>query len=491
MDEGQRRQASVDSLLRRELDTDYANGLRLCLSDTGSLVEAAIAPVCSQGVSSRTCQWAWVNREMAEIAVPDAARSRELAEITGMAAFSCETPFAATGDEMRELLSRIVFDRDALGHFGETVGTSVWIFVVIGIERDLGKMKMLSGRVKEILARLLALNAVAAFNQVREMFPNPVPDFSGQNLRGDPEAWKGDLHAQELMDLGIIPSHQARVLDGINFSGCRLDGVNLRGVSLKGASFGSSSLVDADLTGALLEGSDFCGAFLNGANFTASVLGDAGFSGAELGRTLLIDTDLSDVRGLDDTHHSTASEISFSTLVKSGFGIGEAFLRATGVSVGLLDDLRRGKRLGGEYGTCFLSYSTKDTLFARRLYDALLEVGVRVFFDCKNVDAGEPLEVQLVKAIRGNDRMITVFSEVSVLSPWLQREVRASMYYKPEGFTPIRICEIEVIRGFIKDQEIKPDFVDGEARLVVDFSSWSEEGGFESGFRQLLGALRK
>lgn len=482
IDETGRRQSALSPLLSRSLSFDFAAGRSLYLSEAGDLVKAEIVPLCSYGKNTATCQWAWANPE---VRLPDSFSQvafKKLGAQTGLEMFASNSPFPTTETELRGLLALIVVHLGGLGLVEKESEEAFWSFLVVRLERDSSAIQLSEETAPGLLTKLLSLDAVSAFNAVRARWPVLVPMLAGADLRGDPQPWRGDLHAQIPFDQGYVAEYQPRILDGINFSNCRLDGANLRGVSLKQATFASASMVDADFTGADLHNADFRGAFLNGTNFTAARLAGVSFAGAELGRTLLLDTDLSETSGLDETNHSTSSEISFSTLVKSGFQVDESFLRATGVSIGLIDDLRRGKRFGGEYATCFLSYSTKDTAFVQRLYYALQEVGVRVFWDCKNVDAAETLDEQLVKAIREHDRTLAIFSENSLKSKWLKREVDAALYYKANGFTPLRLCEVPPIQTF-------------EARVanyrILDFSGWENEAAFNSSLQGLLTSIHR
>jgi hypothetical protein len=235
---------------------------------------------------------------------------------------------------------------------------------------------------------------------MRKRFPALRVNLIDADLRGTPQPWAHDLHAQILfdqgriqasafrdlepdgvLDLGMLASHQLHDLSGANLSGARLDGAILRGTTLRGASLEAAVLVDADLSGADLRDASLRSAFLNGANLAGTGLAGADVTDAELSRTLLADVDLSKVKGLDEVRHFGPSEISMSTLIASSFETEPAFLRKAGVSRGLIEDLMRGKRFAGSYETCFLSYSSKDAEFAAQLYSSLTGAGVRVFWD--------------------------------------------------------------------------------------------------------------
>ncbi len=105
---------------------------------------------------------------------------------------------------------------------------------------------------------------------------------------------------------------------------------------------------------------------------------------------------------------------------------------------------------------------------------------MRVFWDCKNVDAGETLDEQLVKAIRESDRTLAVFSENSLQSKWLKREIEAAFFYKAKGFTPLRLCEVPPIQAF------EPRVADYR---ILDFSDWKDDTAFAAHLQTLLRSI--
>jgi hypothetical protein len=71
----------------------------------------------------------------------------------------------------------------------------------------------------------------------------------------------------------------------------------------------------------------------------------------------------------------------------------------------------------------------------------------------------------------------------------LEREVKIALYYKPDGFTPIRIIDIPPIREFVESKQIKPDIVDRYP--IMDFSGWRDEVEFERCRDLLLKSIRR
>ena len=482
-------QSALAPLLHHRISFDVDEGRALFLGLEGEFHEISFVPVSSYGDRSKTLKWAWANDALTLPASYKHSAFVELSKKTNFEIFQNSEPNVVSPEENRCLHALIAEHFNAIGLLSEHYADTLWSFLITGIRSNLDATRLSPEEVSLGLFKLFDQNRVDSFNSLREKHPKLRLEFTDADLRGKKQAWKGDLHAQILFDNNYIKEHAQRVLDGINLSGCRLDGSNFQGVSLKNASFNSSIMIDADFSRADLTHADLGQSFLNGTNFSGTLLQGVNFRHAEMGRTLLVNTDLSGCKGLDETRHLTSSEISFSTLVKSGFQVSEQFMRSCGVSIGLIEDLRRGKRFGTTYSTCFLSYSSQDRDFAQQIYYALMTAGVRVYWDSKDLLGGLYLDEQLVTAIKEHDRTITVLSENSLRSKWVLKEVQAALYYKREGFTPIRLCAIEPIQAFVKKNDIRPDIVDSYP--IPDFSNWSNNEEFEEVMGKLLQSIRR
>ncbi len=314
------------------------------------------------------------------------------------------------------------------------------------------------------------------------------------DLRGDAEPWAHDLHLQPIWDVPlpntVLPRfsrRKVRGLVGANLKDVRLDGANLRDLDLAEACFDGAVLINADLTRADLRGASFRGAFMNGANLTDAAMEGADLTAAVLGRTLLTRVDLSKVRGLHEVSHSGSSEIGLSTLIESSFQIPRKFLQAAGVSRGLLDDFDNGRRFPNTHQTCFLSYSSADSSFARLLYNALVVAGVRVFWDQMDILPGDALEERLAEAIREHDRFLVVLSDSSMESIWVRKELDLVWHSDPSALLPIRICPIQEIVAWIKSDSTIPTF---DVHRVSDFTAWKDASEFERELDLVLRALK-
>jgi hypothetical protein len=99
--------------------------------------------------------------------------------------------------------------------------------------------------------------------------------------------------------------------------------------------------------------------------------------GAKIGGTMFGDNDLSEVKGLGTVEHWAPSTISIDTIYKSKGNIPEVFLRGCGVPEDFIVYMKSlvGKPI--EFYSCFISYSSKDDDFARRVHADLQAQNVR------------------------------------------------------------------------------------------------------------------
>lgn len=449
-------------------------------------IRAKATPIGSWAHSGNW-RWAWPNESLPAAARDASLRLKELAQLTGRAEFLNENAFPATIVEARKLVAAACHHLDAPGACNRRSEQAVWWFALHEIEH-LRSLEALTERAAETAAEVLVRgHSVMILNALRARFPMLKLDLIGQDLRGRPQLWAHDLHAQILFDYDMLETRERRDFSGANLSQARFDDSILRGIVLNGATFEGASLVDTDLSRADLRGVSFKGAFLNGTNFNRAQLAGADFTNAELSRTLLTDVDLSEVKGLDAVHHMTPSEISLSTLTASRFKLSPSFLRKAGVSRGLIDDLAKGQRFARQYETCFLSYSSKDTPFAKNLYASLEKAGVRVFWDQFDVLPGEPLREQIIEAIHQHDRLVVVLSANSMASDWVRQEIELAWYHKRDSLVPIRLCEIDEVRAWTAKHETLPDL----AGLfpVLDFSAWRNKTTYAHTVTQLLRSL--
>jgi len=221
-----------------------------------------------------------------------------------------------------------------------------------------------------------------AWNRWRKDNPGVRADLTGVELDGAELDWA---------ELGLADLRLA------NLRFANLDGANLGGAHLDGAQLGFAHLTDARLTGADLGNSDFTNAFV--------------------GFTAFGDNDLSTVQGLETVPHFGPSTIGVHTIYKSKGNIPEAFLRGAGVPEDFIVYM---KSLAGnpiEFYSCFISYSSQDDDFARRLHADLRENGVRCWFAPEDLKIGDRFRTRIDESIHVYDKLMVILTEHSIASP--------------------------------------------------------------------------
>jgi uncharacterized protein YjbI with pentapeptide repeats len=195
-----------------------------------------------------------------------------------------------------------------------------------------------------------------------------------------------------------------------------LDGADLRCAKLSNADLRVANLNKANLSEANLYSVNFSEANLMLADLSRADLGGPDFSNALVGWTIFGNIDLSAVKNLETVEHRGPSTIGIDTIYRSGGNIPEAFLRRAGVPDSFIDYMHSlvGKPI--DYYSCFISYSSKDDAFARRLYADLQSNHVRCWFAPEDLKIGDKIRTGIDEAIRLHDKLLLILSKSSVAS---------------------------------------------------------------------------
>jgi len=264
-------------------------------------------------------------------------------------------------------------------------------------------------------------NGVWEWNKWRADSPEMDPDLSRVHLIAE------DLNGANLSSADLSRS---------NLSSSDLGGADLSKANLYEADLSSTNLFEADLSGANLRSALLSGAFLVVANLSSAQLGGADLSGADLGctnfayanfgRTQLCDVNLSEALGLETALHLFPSSVGIDTIYKSKGKIPETFLRGAGVPESLLNQIHSlvNAEDGIQFYSCFISYSSKDEEFAKRLHGKMRDAHLRVWFAPEDIQGGKKLHEQIETAIRVYDKLLIVLSEASLQSEWVMTELR-------------------------------------------------------------------
>ncbi|MCM3342725.1 toll/interleukin-1 receptor domain-containing protein [Paenibacillus sp. MER TA 81-3] len=126
--------------------------------------------------------------------------------------------------------------------------------------------------------------------------------------------------------------------------------------------------------------------------------------------------------------------------------------------------------------TLFLSHSSKDKFFVRKLAEELTQNGVKVWIDEAEIKIGDSLIEKITAGVKDADYLVIVLSHNSVESTWVQKELQMAISREMLGtkvILPLLIekCEIPL---FLQD------------KLYADFTNPDH---FDKSFTQLLHAV--
>jgi hypothetical protein len=149
-----------------------------------------------------------------------------------------------------------------------------------------------------------------------------------------------------------------------------------------------------------------------------------------------------------------------------------------------------------QFYSCFISYSTKDEEFAKRLHARMVQEKLRVWFSPEDIRGGQKLHEQIDQAIRVYDKLLLILSPHSMNSEWVRTEIRkarkAEIKEGKRKLFPIRLVGFEVIRDWeYFDADSGKDLgVEIREYFIPDFSNWKDHDSFEAGFAKLLRDLK-
>ena len=276
-------------------------------------------------------------------------------------------------------------------------------------------------------------------------------------LKQGVEAW----NEWRVANPSIQPDVSDADLHSAGLAFANLSGTNLCRADLSGASLFYANLRSANLSGANVENAGFCG-------------------------TAIADVDLSDVKGLESVLHFAPSTIGIDTVYRSKGKIPEIFLLGCGVPEEFIANIPSliGAMRPIEFYSAFISYSSKDEEFAKRLHSRLRDDRVRVWFAPEDLKIGDKLEPAIDEAIRIYDKLMVVLSRSSIESAWVESEVRKALK-KEAGrnetvLFPIRLDDAVMETTQQWAYELR------RQRHVGDFRNWKDHEAFENAYARLL-----
>ena len=90
----------------------------------------------------------------------------------------------------------------------------------------------------------------------------------------------------------------------------------------------------------------------------------------------------------------------------------------------------------------FISYAREDEVFTNRIADALVNKGLGVWIDLRNLQAGIEFEGQIVAAITEADALLFLFSANSANAPGCEKEINEAIEHN-KRIIVVRIDEVD------------------------------------------------
>ncbi|MBV8546933.1 MAG: toll/interleukin-1 receptor domain-containing protein [Acidobacteria bacterium] len=273
-----------------------------------------------------------------------------------------------------------------------------------------------------------------------------------------------------------------------DFSGAFLDRLSFYKTICHDTSFEGARLYSCAFIISELINCNFVDVSIRYSTFDSCSLAESDLTGALLSWTAFANTSFRSVRGLGTLGDLYRNSIGIDTFFQSG-GLPESFLRGSGVPEEFIEYASSlvGKAI--EYYSCFLSYSSKDDEFARRLYNDLQGKNVRTWFAPEDLKTGDRFRSRIDESIRFHDKLVIILSENSVNSDWVATEVESALEREQkEGkdvLFPIAIDE----EGFTSTQPWAADI--RRKRHIGDFRKWKSHDDYTAAFDRLVRDLKK
>jgi hypothetical protein len=303
---------------------------------------------------------------------------------------------------------------------------------------------------------------------------------------------------------------------GTDFRNVRLERANFERVdlacaNLRGTNLSFANLRGANLYTALLKSANLAHADLSGTNLISAELNDVGlketcFSESNFGQTSICGVDLSKAKGLDEVLHVYPSAFDSVTLRKMAAGLRTAvdsrrsevlrFLSNAGIEEPYLVVFRSQIQNPIEYFSVFLSHSSLDKEFARKLYQDLRSLGIDLWFDEGQILPGYRLIDEIDRGIKLWDKMILVCSANSLSARtgwWVEEELTRALQKERNdrqrsGDRTSVIIPITIDDYVFKqwDSAFKSTVIE---RHVGDFTGWHSTKKYTESLGKLVAAL--
>ena len=303
-------------------------------------------------------------------------------------------------------------------------------------------------------------------------------DLRGANLRGA-NLRDANLSNADLRDANLM---------GANLSGANLTIAILKNTELGSANFTKADLTDADLSYANLTKTNLSKTFLAFTLFYRPTIQKTNIKSAKLLKTKFIDVELLEFENLGSCEHLSESCVDTNILLNSGHKLPKVFLRGIGFPDNFIKYFPSLSESAIQYYSCFISYSHKDELFAKRLHNDLQNEGIRCWFAPEDFNIGDQVSDNIYKAIRIKDKLLVIMSKKSVNSDWVEEEVEKALA-KEKSQNKLILFPVRIDDEVMKTSKAWAEIIRNN-RHIGDFRKWEESKEYKKAFNRLLRDLK-
>jgi len=285
----------------------------------------------------------------------------------------------------------------------------------------------------------------------------------------------------------------------VNIIGSYFCGSNLIKTKFQGAHISSTNFDKCNLLKARLEEANFINCSLDNANLSETFLIatrfqkvsliDTNFNYSGLGGTIFANVDLSSVIGLTETFHYSHSSVDFDTIknFKGVFTI--KFMQGVGLPDSFIEYAASFNNKSIPYYSCFISYSSKDEVFAKRLHADLQTNGIRCWFAPEDLKIGQKIRTAIDQSIRIHDKLLIVLSENSINSGWVEKEVETAFEKEMRLPKDTVLFPIRIDSAVMKTDEAWATDIK-RTRHIGDFTNWKDYNKYRKSLKRLLRDLK-
>lgn len=154
----------------------------------------------------------------------------------------------------------------------------------------------------------------------------------------------------------------------------------------------------------------------------------------------------------------------------------------------LMNELKEKRTQAGQV-KCFISYSSKDDAFARRIHEDLEHSGFECWFAPHDLPIGAKIRKGIDEAIGSHHKLILILSRNSIASAWVEKEVETAFEKEARDktlvFIPIRLDNAVMETDEAWAADIR------RQRNIGDFSGWENDAQYRKALKRLVHDLRR